>query len=120
MVVLNREGENMSEFDQAIGRNLRRMRVRAGLTQQGLAGHLGVTFQQVQKYENGKNRLPLESLYRLANLFKAPVDSFFRGIGLPKPEEDDPHLLRLYQTMAGVRNKALRHKIVQVVDILAS
>ena len=46
------------------------------MTQQALATRLGVTFQQLQKYENGTNRIPVDRLVSLANYLEAPLSQF--------------------------------------------
>ena len=63
-----------------IGANLRNLRRRAGLSQSELGHSLNVTFQQVQKYENGQNRLPVEKLYVLKHLYDVPYEYFFVGL----------------------------------------
>jgi transcriptional regulator with XRE-family HTH domain len=62
-----------------IGMNLRHLRRQAGLTQLDIGKSLDVTFQQVQKYEAGQNRLPIEKLYLLKHLYKIPYEDFFNG-----------------------------------------
>lgn len=54
-----------------------------GLTQQALADALGLTFQQVQKYERGANRISASKLYEIACVFDAPVAYFFEGLADP-------------------------------------
>lgn len=60
-----------------IGWNLRQMRQRAGHTQESLAEAMGITSQQVQKYESGANKLNTDRLQQLAEILKVPVQSFF-------------------------------------------
>ncbi len=62
-----------------IGANLRRLRHKAGLSQVDVGKRIDVSFQQVQKYENGQNRLPVEKLYLLKHLYDVPYDVFFAG-----------------------------------------
>jgi transcriptional regulator with XRE-family HTH domain len=50
-----------------------------GLTLQALAGALDLTFQQVQKYENGKNRVSASRLQHISQILKVPVAFFFEG-----------------------------------------
>ena len=69
-----------SAFDAHIGQQVRAKRLALGLSQTTVANVLGVTFQQVQKYEDGKNRLSAGRLWQLAKLFKVPVDYFFEGL----------------------------------------
>lgn len=63
-----------------IGANLRRLRRKAAMTQEEIAAVLGVTFQQVQKYETGMNRLPIEKLYLLKHMYDVPYEYFFVGL----------------------------------------
>lgn len=67
----------LSEADVAIGGKLREARLRRGMTQATLADHLGVTFQQVQKYENGKNRIAAGKLSIAARVLEVPHLFFF-------------------------------------------
>lgn len=74
-----------SPLDQHIGAQVRVARQLAGLTQETLAEHLGVTFQQVQKYERGANRVSASRLLSIANLTGQPL-SFFYGTFSDAPE----------------------------------
>ena len=65
--------------NQQIGRNLRALRQSRNLTQEQIGDVLGMTFQQVQKYETGKNRISGGSLVELSNFFKVPIYFFFSG-----------------------------------------
>lgn len=69
-----------SEIDAHVGHQLRRRRLMAGITQEDVGKVLGVSFQQVQKYENGTNRISAGRLYALANLLHANVSDFFDGL----------------------------------------
>lgn len=63
--------------DVHVGSRIRLCRTRAGMTQEKLAQGLGVTFQQVQKYERGANRVGASRLLDLATVFNVPVSFFF-------------------------------------------
>lgn len=62
-----------------VGSNLRHLREVAGLTQMEVASHLHISYQQVQKYETGANRLPIDKLFQLKHLYDIPYDAFFNG-----------------------------------------
>jgi len=64
-------------FDKTLGKNLKTLRMSAGMSQKELGVLLGVTFQQVQKYESGRNRLSSEGLFILKSYFDVPYDYFF-------------------------------------------
>lgn len=66
-----------NETDICIGEMIKIMRIRQGLTQTDLARALGVTFQQIQKYECANSRIAASRLYQIANLMKIPVGRFF-------------------------------------------
>lgn len=63
--------------DLHVGERVRMYRVRAGISQTALGQHLGITFQQVQKYERGVNRIGASRLQKISELLKIPVSSLF-------------------------------------------
>jgi transcriptional regulator with XRE-family HTH domain len=63
-------------FYRDLGRNLKLARIAAGKSQSDIAEHLDVSFQQVQKYENGKDRISLDRLIRLADYLEVPLSQF--------------------------------------------
>ena len=74
-------------IDRRVGARVRLRRRELGISQTELAHSLGLTFQQVQKYESGANRISASKLYDIATCLHAPIETFFDGVpGLP----DDP------------------------------
>src|SRR5271163_434044 len=67
-------------IDIYVGSRLRERRVSLGMSQTVLADRLGLTFQQVQKYERGANRLSASALWRAADAVDVPVSYFFDGL----------------------------------------
>ncbi|PZO03839.1 MAG: transcriptional regulator [Alphaproteobacteria bacterium] len=65
------------EFDIRVGERLRALRRAARLTQTALGNRIGVTFQQVQKYENGSNRMSASRLWLVARCLGVPVSALF-------------------------------------------
>ncbi len=61
-------------------RDLRQVREAHGLTQAALGDLVGVTFQQIQKYEKGTNRVSAGGLFDLAECLKVPIGTFFVGL----------------------------------------
>lgn len=74
------ETKNPTLADQHVGRRLRWRRQELKLSQQVLADRLGVTFQQVQKYENGKNRVSAGRLFELARALETRITYFYDGM----------------------------------------
>ena len=80
---------NPNPVDIHVGIRIRRRRILLGFTQQKLAEALKITFQQVQKYERGANRISASKLYEIARALKAPVGWFFEGLTDPTAEAGD-------------------------------
>ncbi len=78
--------EEADPIDVHAGRRICAVRRAAGLTQAELAEHLGVSFQQVQKYERGMNRVSVSALYRIARALGADPSFVFDGLSAPKRE----------------------------------
>jgi len=82
-----RATDREAEINQIVGQNIRTLRAMAGISQEVLANNLGITFQQVQKYEKGLNRVSAPKLVMMAEIFKTPVTTFFSNTGLPLPND---------------------------------
>src|ERR1700704_6909118 len=88
--------------DAEIGRRVRTLRLQRSLSQTALADALGITFQQVQKYEKGVNRISSGRLVRIAEILKVPITFFFEG--LAKDQKRSPGVdFGLYQTADTIR-----------------
>lgn len=91
--------------DQIIGRNVRRIRHARGMSQEKLGEALGLTFQQVQKYEKGTNRIGGSRMVQITNALGCTILELFEGTairGVSAKSEPDP-CLELGVTPLGVR-----------------
>jgi transcriptional regulator with XRE-family HTH domain len=70
-----------SSVDKHVGARLRAARMEAGKSQTQVAEAIGITFQQIQKYEKGTNRISAGTLHELSRLLDKPVQFFFDGLG---------------------------------------
>ncbi len=75
------EDNKSNPVDLHVGGRVRMRRKFLGLSQTDLAVALGLTFQQVQKYERGSNRISASKLFEIARTLKVPVAYFFEGYG---------------------------------------
>lgn len=75
-------------IDLHVGSRLRERRVGLRMSQGKLGEAIGVTFQQVQKYENGSNRIGASNLYKMAGALGVDVGFFFEGYTEPAPDTD--------------------------------
>ena len=78
-------GPEPRAVDVHVGRRMRALRREARISLEALAAEIGITYQQVQKYECGSNRVSASALYDIAVALRAPVEAFF--VGLPVPAE---------------------------------
>ena len=90
--------------DVEIGRKIRALRLERGLSQSGLADGIGLTFQQVQKYEKGTNRVSAGRLQKIAEMLNTPVMFFYGGMGAQaKKRMTRDNGLALVQTKGAMR-----------------
>ena len=115
-----------SEADRTIGARVRTYRLTAGLSQTDLANRLGVTFQQVQKYENGKNRISAGKVCAIAEALKVRPDQILgtnggnqRGTGIDPLSLRDHWLNELVIAMARLP-AARRRAIVEALRIIVA
>ncbi|GGB33392.1 hypothetical protein GCM10011505_13600 [Tistrella bauzanensis] len=85
-----------TEINQAIGRRIRALRLARGLSQEACSSRLGISFQQLQKYEKGQNRISACSLYRLAGILEVPPSSLLDKL------DDGPKVLRRNRISRGM------------------
>lgn len=90
--------------DAFVGERIRDRRTNLGLTQERLAGSLQISYQQVQKYETGANRISAGRLYELARLLNVNVGFFFEGLDENAPTQPMEHGGKNRSTIELVRN----------------
>ncbi|WP_333822832.1 helix-turn-helix domain-containing protein [Pinisolibacter sp.] len=123
-------------IDVHVGSRVRLRRMMLGMSQDKLGEHLGITFQQIQKYEKGTNRIGASRMQAIARVLKVPVAFFFEDAPGVTPIAGDQGfdptatsvLVDFLSTSEGVRlNRAfiriadpkLRRKVVELVAALA-
>ena len=87
--------------DVHVGKRVRHRRWLVGMTQQQLAEHVGIKFQQIQKYETGANRVSASRLWDIADALDVPVSFFFEGIDAI-PENQRRRLFELARVLSDV------------------
>ena len=73
--------------DEHVGKRLRQRRWLVGMTQQQLAEHVGIKFQQIQKYETGANRVSASRLWDIASTLDVSINFFFDGLQAEKGDK---------------------------------
>ena len=121
-------------IDQHVGSRVRMRRLMLAMSQEKLGAALGLTFQQVQKYERGANRIGASRLQQLSHILQVPVEFFFEGapnasapdgsnVTLSMAHIDDfvsnSDGLRLIGAFMRIDNAAVRRRIVMLVQEIA-
>jgi transcriptional regulator with XRE-family HTH domain len=116
-----------SAFDLTVGRNVRIWRMARGLSQGQLAARVGISLQQMQKYESGDNRITPGRISGVARVLGIPVFYLFFGTDGKDAEESslleliaDHRSFRLASAFAGIKRSQLRMRIVNMVEKIAA
>jgi transcriptional regulator with XRE-family HTH domain len=119
--------------DRHVGTRVRMRRLMLGMSQEKLGDELGLTFQQVQKYEKGANRIGASRLQRLSQILQVSVPFFFEGLpdatskGISMPSSPGYVLdfissnegLRLIKAYVRIEDAKVRRHIVSLVQSIA-
>ncbi len=110
-------------IDLLVGRRARERRTLEGMSQTAVAEKLGLTFQQLQKYERGFNRISASRLYELAQIFDVPVSYFYEGMEQGKGAPDDTltkrETLELVRAYYSISDPAVRDSIRRLTQAAA-
>jgi transcriptional regulator with XRE-family HTH domain len=128
------EKKSPNPVDKHVGSRVRMRRMMLAMSQGNLGDALGLTFQQVQKYEKGTNRIGASRLQQISHILQVPVAFFFEGAphaSVPRSHGSalsiaqiddfvsDSNGLRLIEAFMRIDNAALRRKIVMLVQEIA-
>lgn len=116
-----------TEADRTIGSRIAALRSAQGLSQTMLGQAIGVSFQQVQKYEKGRNRIGAGRLQAIADLLKVPVETFFAGQtsadhGMVAAQTffDDPKVMELVMAFMSISDETTRNSVLSIVKAAAT
>ncbi len=130
--------KNPNPIDVHVGNRVRMRRMLIGMSQERLGKELGLTFQQVQKYEKGTNRISASRLYRIAQILGVPVQYFFEDLpasvaapvqeGFAEARTEQSMImdflnssegLQLNRHFAAIKDAGVRRAVVDLVRSLA-
>jgi transcriptional regulator with XRE-family HTH domain len=138
--VSKRNNMTKQEVDIHVGKRLRQRRTMLGLSQEALAKAVGITFQQVQKYEKGANAMSASRLYEFATFMRVPVAHFFEGLDQQaesaavapgfsetakenfdhqKAPVSDRESLEMMKAFKRIREQAMRKRLADLVRAIA-
>ncbi len=118
-------------IDIQVGNRVRIRRMLIGMSQERLGDHLGLTFQQVQKYEKGVNRIGAGRLFEVARILNVPVNFFYEGVSEGQPglgESDGAPVMDFVSSGEGlqlslafmkIKEAKVRKRVLDLVKSLA-
>ena len=126
----NTKKRRPNSADSQVGASIRAHRLAAGMSQGDLAKRLGVSFQQVQKYEKGTNRVGAGRLPQIADMFGVPIGTLFKGtvdasLGkemggvVPVKLIPDTTTVKLLTAYAEITDPSVRRNLSELVDRIA-
>ena len=118
-------------IDKHVGSRVRMRRMMLSMSQEKLGDALGLTFQQVQKYEKGVNRIGAGRLFEIARILGVPIDFFYDGVGAPGEGaiETAPPVMEFVSSGEGlqlslafmkIRDPKVRRRVLDLVKSLAN
>jgi transcriptional regulator with XRE-family HTH domain len=122
--------KRLTPTDVQVGQSIRAHRLIARMSQAELGEKIGVSFQQVQKYEKGVNRVGAGRLHQIAGIFKVPISTLFEpqaDISRGKPGVSaapvkflsDQSAVRLLASYSDITDRGVRRGVFQLVDLIA-
>lgn len=122
-------GRKSTDADHRIAQRVRDLRLERGISQHQLAKVLDVSFQQIQKYERGQNRITAARLIDLARAFNVPIMAFYEGLSAkrsavraltPRDVALAAEEMRLIRVFRGIRSAAGRKKVLALARAVAA
>jgi transcriptional regulator with XRE-family HTH domain len=106
--------------DVHVGRKLKQIRTMRRLSQTDVARELDLSFQQIQKYEIGSNRIAASRLYELSRILDVPTSYFFEGLdtNTHSTSKRDPSL-EIVSALAAIRDDTVKSRIVTFIEDVA-
>ena len=113
-------------MNKILGKNIRLFRLSSGISQSFLADKIGVSYQQLQKYEAGKNRVSPDKLIKLSRTLNQPITAFFEGAELGSQQrtaadidlfsKENLEFLRLYQSLPSNLKSSIKDLMKSYTD----
>ena len=112
--------------DKLVGQNIRIFRTAKGISQTELGNAVGVTVQQIQKYENGANRVGSSRLFKIAEVLEVPIGRFFDNAAAPSDGSaagpvvtdllNSPYAVQMLKAFARLPSDSMRRSLVVLAE----
>jgi len=122
METLDQTETTAADIDRHVGERIRRRRVMLGLTQEQLGDALSISYQQIQKYETGANRVSAGRLFKISQILEVNVSSLYDGLGEVVDEDigsASRHVIELVRSFSKIKDEKIRASVMSLVRALA-
>ena len=118
------DDDTTPNIDRLIGAQIRERRIMMGLTQDQIADALGISYQQVQKYETGSNRVSAGRLYEIASLMNTDISWFFPSNDTSchasgQDSASPRHVIELVRRFSRIESNKVRAGIMALIRSIA-
>jgi transcriptional regulator with XRE-family HTH domain len=115
---------NANAYDDHVAKRIRMARKARGLSQTEFGAPLGISFQQIQKYESGKNRVSAGRLFEMASLLEVDTSYFFEGLEpVSRSKKPLPIVLsnaeELYAKFLSIKSPGVRKHVLRLVSVMS-
>ena len=111
-----------ADIDRHVGDRIRRRRVMLGLTQEQLGEALGISYQQIQKYETGANRVSAGRLFMISQILEVGIATLFDGLGEDVDRDvnnTSRHVIELVRAFSKISDEKIRGSVMSLVRTLS-
>lgn len=113
----------LENIDKIVGSKIRELRLSSGMTQSQLAERIGVTYQQIQKYEKGISSISIKRLFAIADTLNVSLKSFFEDLPVVEEEKVDYFLskesIEVAKLINNISDQKLKNSIIQLIRLLS-
>ncbi|WP_147110787.1 helix-turn-helix domain-containing protein [Tateyamaria sp. syn59] len=102
--------------DVHVGKRLKQIRTLRRMSQTDVAKRLDLSFQQIQKYEIGSNRIAASRLFELSRILDVPTSYFFEGLAEPEPANRNDRGLDIVNALATIEDERIKSRIVTFIE----
>jgi transcriptional regulator with XRE-family HTH domain len=106
-------------IDLHVGERLKQARTLRGLSQSGVASQSNISFQQVQKYEKGSNRISASRLFEFSQVLEVPPCFFFEGLIGEADEEPTDASMQIVNAVAAIKDEKIKERVVTFIEDVA-
>lgn len=113
---------NAADIDRHVGERIRRRRVMLGLTQEQLGEALGISYQQIQKYETGANRVSAGRLFMISQILETGIANLFDGLGEATTDDigsTSRNVIELVRAFSKISDDKVRGSVMSLVRTLS-